>query len=55
MKLNYLQSDSNIARNMPDHVLLLCALIIGHFRDINSKQFLLIENCETSAIQEALT
>jgi len=55
MKLNYLQSDSNIARNMADHLLLLCALIIGPFRDINSKQFLLIDICETSALQEALT
>lgn len=31
MKLSYLQSDSNIARNMNDYVLLLCALIIGSF------------------------
>ena len=29
MKLNYLQSDSNISRNTTDHVLLLCALTIG--------------------------
>jgi hypothetical protein len=54
MKLNYSESDSNFARNMIDHVLLLCPLIIGAFRDINSKQFVSTEIFRTSAIQEVL-
>jgi hypothetical protein len=55
MKLNYLQSDSNITRNIFDHVFIMCVLIIGPFRNIISKQIILIEICETSAVQEALT
>jgi hypothetical protein len=46
--------DSNIARNITDHVLILCAPIIGPVVDINSKKFLIIEICETSAIRETL-